>query len=64
MTQENTRLLRVNQVCKLLAISKTTIYRLIKAKKLKAPIRIADRAVAFKSKDIEEYINSKSEATK
>jgi prophage regulatory protein len=64
MNQENTRLLRVSQVCKLLAISKTTIYRLIKAKKLKAPIKISDRAVAFKSKDIEEYINSKSETNK
>lgn len=64
MNQENTRLLRISQVCKLLAISKSTIYRMIKAKKLKAPIKIADRIVAFKAHEIEEFIASKSEAKK
>jgi excisionase family DNA binding protein len=64
MNQENTSLLRIKQVCTLLAISKSTVYRMIKAKKLKAPIKIGDRIVCFKSKDIENFINSKSEANK
>ncbi len=37
---------------------------MIKAKKLKAPIKIGDRIVCYKSKDIEKFIASKSEANK
>ena len=57
--QEQTQLIRPAQVCHQLAISSTTLWRLVKAKKLNAPIKISSRAVAFKSTDIEDYINSK-----
>ena len=56
--QQATQLIRPAQVCQQLAISSTTLWRLVKAKKLTAPIKISSRAVAFKSTDIESYINS------
>ncbi len=59
--QEQTQLIRPLKVCQQLAISSTTLWRLVKAKKLNAPIKISSRAVAFKSTDIENYINSISE---
>ncbi len=64
MIQEQTQLIRPSQVCKQLAISSTTLWRLVKTGKLKAPIKISSRAVAFPSHLIEEYIQSKTEATK
>ncbi len=59
--QDRTQLIRPSQVCQQLAISSTTLWRLVKANKLKAPIKISSRAVAFKSTDIENYINSSME---
>lgn len=56
--QDSTYLIRPAQVIKQLAISSTTLWRLVKAKKL-TPIKISSRAVAFKSTDIENYINSR-----
>ncbi len=63
MIQQATQLLRPAQVCKQLAISSTTLWRLVKSNKLKAPIKISNRAVAFKSEDIENYINSITEGS-
>jgi len=63
MLQERTQLVRPAQVCKQLAISSTTLWRLVKAEKLKAPIKISCRAVAFKSTDIENYIQSSLEVS-
>ena len=56
--QERTFLIRPAMVCKQLGISNTTLWRLIRDKKLNAPIKISSRCTAFKTKDIENYINS------
>ncbi|MCB1593456.1 MAG: helix-turn-helix domain-containing protein [Xanthomonadales bacterium] len=57
---ENTQLIRPAQVCKKLAISSTTLWRLVKAEKLK-PIKISQRATAFKLEHIEKYIQQSME---
>jgi len=58
---ENTQLIRPAQVCKKLAISSTTLWRLVKAEKL-TPIKISQRATAFKLEDVEKYIQKSMEA--
>ena len=55
--QVQTKLLRPKQVCEQLAISNTTLWRLVKAQKL-TPIKISSRATAFKLTDIENHIQS------
>ena len=60
--QEHTKLLRPAQVCEKLAISSTTLWRLIKSQKIKPPVKISSRCVVFESKSIENYIQSRLEA--
>ena len=57
---DNTQLIRPGEVCKKLAISNTTLWRLVKSGKLK-PIKITQRNTAFILSDIEEYIQKRME---
>lgn len=58
--QVNTQLIRPAQVCQILAISSTTLWRLSQAGKLK-PIKISLRATAYRLEDIENYITKMME---
>ena len=58
--QEHTQLIRPAQVCEKLAISSTTLWRLVKENKLQ-PIKITQRNTAFKLSDIEKYIQQRME---
>lgn len=51
------QLVKPKQVCVLLSISKSTLYRLISANKLKL-VKISDRASAIPSESIEGYLRS------
>ena len=52
---QDDQLLRTRDVCDLLAVSRTTVYELIKIKALPQPIRIGPRAVRHSSRAILEY---------
>ena len=51
------QLVKPKQVCVLLSISKSTLYRLISADKLKL-VKISERASAVPSESIEGYLRS------
>lgn len=61
--QERTQLIRPVEVCKQLGISSTTLWRLVKSKKLDPPIKISSRCTAFKAQNIDNYINSRLEVS-
>ena len=49
-------LLRMPDVQKLLPLSKATIWRLVAARHLAAPIQVGARAVAWRREDIRDYV--------
>lgn len=55
-----TKILTVAEVCDILQVSRTTVYRIIKEKELKA-IKIR-KTVRVKESDLEEYLSSYEEA--
>ena len=44
-------------------LSRSSIYRLMRAHRFPEPVRIGDRAVRWRSSEISEYINSRPRAT-
>lgn len=54
-----TKILTVAEVCDILQVSRTTVYRIIKEKELKA-IKIR-KTVRVKESDLEEYLSSYEE---
>lgn len=53
------RILRLNDVRKLLNLHKSTIYRLIERKEFPAPIRLGPNSVGWLREEIEEWIASR-----
>lgn len=53
------KILRMPQVCDLLSLSRSTIYRLIESGDFPEKIQITPRLVGFRSHDIEAWINSR-----
>ena len=54
------KLLTVKEVCELLSVSKTTVYKLIKEGKLH-PIKLTPKATRFSMEDIEALIQESRE---
>ena len=54
------RLLRINEVCVLLGISRSAVYREIEAKRIRA-VGIGKRSKRVSKEEIERYIASKNE---
>ena len=52
------QLLNINQVSSLVNLSKTSIWQMVKEKKFPAPLKIGQRARAWKAADIDKWINS------
>jgi len=52
-------LLRRYQVERLVGLKKTAIYTMIKKGEFPKPVRLSDRAVAWKQEEIEEWIQSR-----
>jgi len=48
-------ILRPSAICELLSLSRTTIFRMVKAKKLN-PIQLGERAVGYKVGEIREFL--------
>lgn len=56
-------LLRISEVCVLLGISRSAVYREIGAKRL-AAVEIGQRCKRVSRKELERYINDKTKAVK
>ena len=57
------RLLRRDEVEKRTALARTTIYRKMRAGTFPLPLKISERAVRWRSRDIDRYIESRPLAT-
>ena len=49
----------VNTVCRVCQLSRPTIYRLVKKNAFPKKIQLSERRVAFRRKDVEEWIESR-----
>jgi predicted DNA-binding transcriptional regulator AlpA len=50
------QLLRINDVCKLLRISKPTLWRLRRASDFPEPTEVTDRLIAWRKSEVEEWL--------
>lgn len=57
-------LIRLPQVLKMVPVSKTTWYAMVKANEAPKPVDLGARAVAWVKEDIEKWIEDKVAATK
>lgn len=55
--------LRMQAVTKLTGLARSTIYRLIAEKKFPSPVRLSDRAVAWRRADLERWSESRPSVT-
>jgi prophage regulatory protein len=53
------RILRIPSLCQLVGLSRSTIYRLLKARQFPSPIKIGEKAVGWDIIDIENWIAKK-----
>lgn len=58
------RIIRKNELCEMLGLSYSTIYRKIKSGGFPAPIRLGENSVGWRSSDIECWLNSRQEVVK
>ena len=56
------RILRLNDVRKLIGLHKSTIYRLINQKEFPAPIQLGPNSVGWLREDLEKWIESRKRA--
>ena len=57
------RLLRRNDVMRLTGLAKATIYRLMQRGDFPIPIKLGERAVAWRSDELDEWISSRERAS-
>lgn len=55
---EDRRILRRDEVLKICALSKTTMYAMIKAQRFPAPVRTGVRRVGWRQADVERWLDS------
>ena len=56
------RILRLDDVRKLIGLHKSTIYRLVASKKLPAPIQLGPNSVGWLREEIDEWIATRQRA--
>ena len=56
------QMLRRQDVEKKTGLSKATVYRLVKERKFPQPIQLTERAVAWRSEEIDEWLESRPRA--
>jgi prophage regulatory protein len=56
-------LLRMPTVMRLTGLGRSTIYRLVAARKFPSPVRLGPRAVAWRSSDLDQWSESRPVAT-
>lgn len=57
--EENIELIRINEVIRIIPLSKSNIYSMIKTGAFPKPINIGGRSVAWNRKDIKQWIEQK-----
>ena len=62
MAQEN-RLLRIDEVLEIVGVSKSVLYEMIARNDFPRPVRISLRAVGWRQRDIDEWLESLPPAT-
>lgn len=58
---KNLKIIRVKELCRLISVSPTTLWRMEKRGELPPRIKISTRAVGWRESDIEEWLESRSE---
>ncbi|ABM61932.1 helix-turn-helix transcriptional regulator [Halorhodospira halophila] len=58
----NERLLRINSVIKRVGLGRSTIYKKVKEGGFPKPIKLGERAIAWRESDIEEWISRRHQA--
>ena len=56
------KILRMRDVLEMVGVSRTTVWRQVKAGNFPAPIRLSPRSVGWRQSDIEEWIASRDDA--
>lgn len=56
------RLFRLPTVIRMTGLGRSTIYRMIAKKQFPGPVRLGDRAVAWRQIDIDQWIDDRTEA--
>ena len=64
MTLISQSILRLPAVKERTGLSRSTIYSLIKQKKLKAPIRLGERSVGWLQSDVDEFLSERIRASR
>ncbi len=59
MSIENERLLRRDEVLRLTGLSKSTLNKMVKEGTFPAPVRIGERAVAWRESEVLEWIRTR-----
>ncbi len=59
----NERLLRIQTVTELTGLSRATVYRLLERREFPVPLRISERAVAWRASEVQEWIESRRRTT-
>jgi prophage regulatory protein len=57
------RMLRVPDVCKATTLSRTTIYRLVRAGKFPAPVKLTEQTIAWDQAAVDSWLQQKLSAT-
>ncbi len=56
MSSDEYRLLRLHEVLRMCKLSKSTVYRMIRAGEFPVPVKLGQRAVGWWEKDIKEWV--------
>lgn len=59
MNNQDTRMLRIRDVCQRTSLSKSQIYRLVDELNFPAPIRLGKRACAFVEVEVERWLQNR-----
>jgi prophage regulatory protein len=56
------KIIKINKVCELTGLSKSSIYRLSKVGKLPKQVKVSDRSSGFIESEIQDFIKQRMEA--
>ena len=61
LLQQRKRFIRISELTEMLGISRSTIFRMVRDGILPSKVRISQRAVGFRSEEIENFIESRTD---
>ena len=63
MTRDGDRFLRIREVLRVTGLSRATLYVMVSEGQFPAPVRLRARAVGWRASQIQEWMDSRPEAT-